>query len=212
MGKRKQSLKVRRGFAGSPALPVQGARAQSLVRAETTHALQYGKMSKIWNGADSVSARLGRGMVSGRSCVLSGMLVLRKVTRKPSKMMPSEVKSEREWGTATQLSGDGHSGPEAAGAEALGQELAAATWRRPVQWEGRCGHGGRGWGQIPQSRVRGVLSRGRMIWFTFFFHVYNLMIFCRVCNHHKKQLENVVITPTRNLVPIVTDFLVLCGE
>lgn len=29
--------------------------------------------------------------------------------------------------TATQLSGDGHSGPEAAGAEALGQELAAAT-------------------------------------------------------------------------------------
>lgn len=43
-----------------------------------------------------MSARLGRGMVSGRSCVLSGMLVLRKVTRKPSKMMPSEVKSERE--------------------------------------------------------------------------------------------------------------------
>ena len=124
-----------------------------------------------------MSVRLGRGIVSGRSYVSSGMLVLHKVTRKPSKMMPLEVKSEREWAAATQLSGDGHSGPGAAGAEALGRELTAVTWRRPVRWEGRRGHGGRGWGQIPQSRVRGVLSRGKMIWFTFFFHVYNLMIF-----------------------------------
>ena len=39
---------------------------------------------------------MGRGIVSGRSYVSSGMLVLHKVTRKPSKMMPLEVKSERE--------------------------------------------------------------------------------------------------------------------
>lgn len=63
----------------------------------------------------------------------------------------------------------------------------------------------------PKSCSRGFEQRKDDL-IHFFFHVYNLMIFCRVCNHHKKQLEDVVITLTRNLVPIITDFLVLCGE
>lgn len=48
------------------------------------------KRSRQWE------RKTGQGDGSARSCVWSGMLVLCKVTRKPSKMMPSEVKSERE--------------------------------------------------------------------------------------------------------------------
>ena len=123
-------------------------------------------------------------------------------------MMPSEMKSEREWGTTTQLSGDGHSGRGAAGAEALGWELAAATWRRPMQWEGQCGHGGRGVRSDPLKLYsRGFEQRkDDLIHFFFLFHVCNLMIFCRVCSHHKSNLRMLSSLQQETLSPLALTF------